>query len=192
MILDVAPLELMILGGVALLVIPPKDLPRAMRFAGQWVGKARGLARQFRSGFDDMIREAEFAEMEKKWKAENERIMREFPQATDPVALPSPDAVTGAVTGEAPVDPGAPVIVEQPVIVTDPAPPEPAVAADPAPVAAAEPAPEPPTAKPRARAKADATSVGKSSARTKAAGKPAGKTKAAARAKAAPAAVPGE
>ena len=57
MILDVAPTELMVLGVVALLVIPPKDLPRAMRFAGQWVGKARGLARQFRSGFDDMIRE---------------------------------------------------------------------------------------------------------------------------------------
>ena len=68
MILDIAPTELLVLGAVALLVIPPKDLPRAMRFAGQWVGKARGLARQFRSGFDDMIREAEFAEMEKKWK----------------------------------------------------------------------------------------------------------------------------
>ncbi len=91
MIFDVAPLELVILGGVALLVIPPKDLPRAMRFAGQWIGKARGMARQFRSGFDDMIREAEFAEMEKKWKAENERIMREFPQVP---TLEGPAGVT--------------------------------------------------------------------------------------------------
>jgi sec-independent protein translocase protein TatB len=29
---------------------------------------------------DTMIREAELEEMEKKWKEENERIMREFPQ----------------------------------------------------------------------------------------------------------------
>jgi sec-independent protein translocase protein TatB len=112
-ILDIAPTELLVLGAVALLVIPPKDLPRAMRFAGQWVGKARGLARQFRSGFDDMIREAEFAEMEQKWKAENERIMREFPQTVDMAALmaPKPQDATGA---DAYSDPG-PVMVEQPV-----------------------------------------------------------------------------
>jgi len=122
-ILDIAPTELLVLGGVALLVIPPKDLPRAMRFAGQWIGKARGLARQFRSGFDDMIREAEFAEMEKKWKAENERIMREFPQTVDMAALmaPKPQDHAGA---EAYSDP-EPVMVEQPVIAAEPEVPSP-------------------------------------------------------------------
>ena len=127
MILDIAPTELLVLGVVALLVIPPKDLPRAMRFAGQWVGKARGLARQFRSGFDDMIRESEFAEMEKKWKAENERIMREFPQTVDMAALmaPKPQDVSDA-------DP-APVMVEQPVIAPEPAPIHAAPETDPAP-----------------------------------------------------------
>ncbi len=35
--------------------------------------------RQFRSGFDTMVREAELEEMEKRWAAENERIMREHP-----------------------------------------------------------------------------------------------------------------
>ncbi len=90
MILDVAPTELLVLGVVALLVIPPKDLPKAMRLAGQWIGRARGMARQFRSGFDDMIRESEFAEMEKKWKAENERIMREFPPTPDQAMLMAP------------------------------------------------------------------------------------------------------
>ena len=76
---DIAPTELLVLGAVAILVIPPKDLPRAMRIAGHWVGKARGVARQFRSGFDEMIRESELAEMEKRWAAENERILREHP-----------------------------------------------------------------------------------------------------------------
>lgn len=138
MILDIAPTELLVLGGVALLVIPPKDLPRAMRFAGQWVGKARGLARQFRSGFDDMIREAEFAEMEKKWKAENERIMREFPQTVDMAALmaPKPQDATGTDVHS---DPG-PVMVEQPVIAGEPE------------SIAPEPAPKPAARKSRAKA----------------------------------------
>lgn len=146
MILDVAPTELLVLGAVALLVIPPKDLPRAMRFAGQWVGKARGLARQFRSGFDDMIREAEFAEMEKKWKAENERIMREFPQTVDMAALMAPKPQGATDSAPYPEEP-APVMVEQPVI-----------APEPVPQLVSEPAPAPAARKPRARtAKADAT-----------------------------------
>ena len=74
---DIAPAELLVLGVVAIAVIPPKDLPRAMRTAGHWIGKVRGVARQFRSGFDEIIRESEIQEMEKKWRAENERIMRE-------------------------------------------------------------------------------------------------------------------
>lgn len=64
---------------VALLVIGPKDLPRVLRVVGKWVGKARGVAAHFRSGFDEMIRQSELEELEKKWKSENERIMREHP-----------------------------------------------------------------------------------------------------------------
>jgi len=81
---DIAPSEFMLVAFVALVVIGPKDLPKAMRVVGYWVGKARGVARQFRSGFDAMVREAELEEMEKKWAAENERIMREHPP-TQPV-----------------------------------------------------------------------------------------------------------
>jgi sec-independent protein translocase protein TatB len=76
---DVAPTELLLVAVVALVVIGPKDLPRAMRIVGNWVGKARGMARHFRSGFDNMMREAELEEMEKKWKEENARIMAANP-----------------------------------------------------------------------------------------------------------------
>ena len=68
-------------------MIGPKDLPRVMRTVGQWVGRARGMARHFRSGIDTMMREAELEEMEKKWREENERIMREHPFA-EPLADP--------------------------------------------------------------------------------------------------------
>ena len=95
---DIAPSEFLLFAFVALVVIGPRDLPKAMRVVGRFVGKARGMARHFRSGFDAMIREAELEEMEAKWKAENERIMREHaalttidhaPQADDaPVEAP--------------------------------------------------------------------------------------------------------
>ena len=90
---DIAPTELLIVALVALVVIGPKDLPRVMRTVGQWVGRARGMARHFRSGIDTMIREAELEEMEKKWKEENERIMRDYPTlpADPPAELPSPN-----------------------------------------------------------------------------------------------------
>lgn len=110
---DVAPTELLLVAIVALLVIGPKDLPKAMRFVGYWVGKARGIARQFRSGFDTMVREAELAEMEKKWAEENARIMREHPlepSSAPQAALPAPGA------DPAHDDQSAPVMVEQPVV----------------------------------------------------------------------------
>jgi len=78
---DIAPSELLLLAVVALVFIGPKDLPKVMRVVGRWVGKARGMASHFRAGFDEMVRQAELEELEKKWKAENERIMREHPLA---------------------------------------------------------------------------------------------------------------
>ena len=85
--------ELVVVAIIALLVIGPRDLPKAMRVVGHWVGRARGMARHFRSGFDAMMREAELEEMEKKWREENERILRDHPFAeplADPAALSPP------------------------------------------------------------------------------------------------------
>ena len=81
--------ELLIIAVVALVVIGPKDLPRVMRTLGGFIGRARGMARHFRSGLDTMIRETELEEMEKKWKADNERIMREHPLIATPDAGPT-------------------------------------------------------------------------------------------------------
>ena len=89
---DVAPTELLLVAIVALVVIGPKDLPRVLRMLGQWVGKAKSVARQFRSGFDEMVREAEVSEMEKKWAEENARIMAEYPAIAppEPPVTPAP------------------------------------------------------------------------------------------------------
>lgn len=93
---DVAPTELLLVAIVALVVIGPKDLPRVLRVLGQWVGKARRVASQFRSGFDEMIRESELAEMEKKWAEENARIMAEHPAIVPPEPPKTEPAEEGA------------------------------------------------------------------------------------------------
>ena len=100
---DVAPTELMVVAIVALLVIGPKDLPKAMRFVGKWVGKARGMARHFRSGLDTMMREAELEELEKQWREQNDAIMREFPRIDDVPASQTPAATAAAEAQTAPV-----------------------------------------------------------------------------------------
>ena len=87
---DVAPTELLLVIVVALVVIGPKDLPKAMRFVGKWVGKARAMARHFRSGLDTMMREAELEELEKQWREQNDAIMREFPRLDDADAAGTP------------------------------------------------------------------------------------------------------
>ncbi|WP_416194956.1 Sec-independent protein translocase protein TatB [Sphingopyxis sp.] len=104
---DVAPTELLLVVVVALVVIGPKDLPKAMRFVGKWMGKARGMARHFRSGLDTMMREAELEELEKQWRAQNEAIMREFPRV-DGVDAPPMIAASDTPAG----DPGADAKVE--------------------------------------------------------------------------------
>ncbi|RIV83204.1 twin-arginine translocase subunit TatB [Aurantiacibacter xanthus] len=77
---DIGASELLVIVIVAVIVIGPKDLPLAMRTAGRWIGKMRKISGHFRSGIDAMVREAELEEMEKKWKEQNARIMREHPQ----------------------------------------------------------------------------------------------------------------
>jgi len=45
--------ELMIVGIVALIVVGPKELPILFRKMGQFVGKAKGMAREFSRAMND-------------------------------------------------------------------------------------------------------------------------------------------
>jgi sec-independent protein translocase protein TatB len=63
--LDFSWSHILILLIVALVVVGPKDLPRLMRIVGQWVGKARAMADEFRKSFDDMARQSELDELRK-------------------------------------------------------------------------------------------------------------------------------
>ena len=83
--------EFVIVAVLALIFIGPKDLPKVMRTVGYWVGRMRGMARHFTSGLENMMREAELEEMEKKWREENERIMRLHPPEMNPLEPGQPD-----------------------------------------------------------------------------------------------------
>lgn len=99
--------ELLVIVIIAVIVIGPKDLPRALYKVGQIVGKAQSMARHFRTGIDAMVREVELEELEKKWAAQNKRIMEEHPPETlapetagETGALPAPAGAAAA--GEVP------------------------------------------------------------------------------------------
>ncbi len=66
---DIGWQELFIVAVLALHVIGPKDLPRALRTMGKWVRKARALARDFQGGLDDVMREAELDDIKTQMKS---------------------------------------------------------------------------------------------------------------------------
>ncbi len=88
---DIGASEILLVAIVAIVVIGPKDMPAALRQAGRWIGKARKMSAHFRTGLDAMVREAEMADLEKKWKEQNERVMRMHPDGG-----PADAAQTGA------------------------------------------------------------------------------------------------
>ena len=91
---DIGASELLLIVVLAIVVIGPKDLPMALRTAGRWIGKVRRISGHFRAGVETMIREAELAEMEKKWREQNAAIMAAHPPASAEEALVGPDPGT--------------------------------------------------------------------------------------------------
>ena len=108
---DIGSTELLLIVIVAVVVIGPKDLPRALYKVGQIVGKARGMARHFRTGIDAMVREVEMEELEKKWADQNRRIMQEHP--ADVSAAPAMEPLPPSSVEPASAAPAPPPFVAQ-------------------------------------------------------------------------------
>ena len=62
-------LEYLVIGIVALLVVGPERLPGMLRQLGKLVAKARGMANDFRSSFDEMARQSELDDLRKEVQA---------------------------------------------------------------------------------------------------------------------------
>jgi len=118
--------ELVVIGLVALLVVGPKDLPMLMRRVGQMVAKARSMANEFRSSFDEMARQSELDDLRKEVEALRTGQGPMYPLGAEAdaafkdinaglnapatqAALPAPDApVMTPATDEWPDTPAAP------------------------------------------------------------------------------------
>ncbi|MEO0744986.1 MAG: Sec-independent protein translocase protein TatB [Pseudomonadota bacterium] len=62
---DLGWTEMLVVGVVALIVIGPKDLPVVFRNVGRWVGKARGMAREFSTAMNQAADESGVRDLQK-------------------------------------------------------------------------------------------------------------------------------
>jgi len=69
MLPEVGATELLVIAAIALIVVGPKDLPVMLRKLGQFVGRMRGMANEFRASFDEMARQSELDELRKEVEA---------------------------------------------------------------------------------------------------------------------------
>jgi sec-independent protein translocase protein TatB len=61
--------HVLIILAIALIVVGPKDLPKLLRQAGQFIGRMRSMANDFRTSFEDMARQSELEELRKEVEA---------------------------------------------------------------------------------------------------------------------------
>jgi sec-independent protein translocase protein TatB len=143
---DIGWSEMAVIAIVALVVLGPKELPNALKTAAQWMRTARKLAREFQSGVDQIVREAELDEARKTvQQATQLNLGKEIEKAVDPTGETKrlintdPTKAAGAGTnGASPATPTGQVTAGQ----SPPTPPAPPAAASPPtaePAAAGEP-----------------------------------------------------
>ncbi|MBX9802783.1 MAG: Sec-independent protein translocase protein TatB [Caulobacteraceae bacterium] len=124
--------EILVIGIVALLVVGPKDLPLLMRKIGKVMARARAMANDFRSSFDEMARQSELDELRKEVQAlrtgqgivplgaEAEAAFREIRDdlnrpLDEPVMLAAPDEWPDTPPVMTPLDPVAAPTPKAPV-----------------------------------------------------------------------------
>jgi sec-independent protein translocase protein TatB len=99
--------ELLVVGVVALIVVGPKDLPVLFRKVGQFVGKAKGMAREFSTAMNDAADDTGMREMSsglnKSLKAATNPLgtaMNEVKSATKSLTNIDPNSETGKLAAK--------------------------------------------------------------------------------------------
>ncbi len=78
---DIGAGELLVIGVVALVVIGPKELPGVLRQVGKATAKMRQMAGEFRSQFDEAMREAELEDAKKQLNSIKDSVVNIDPLA---------------------------------------------------------------------------------------------------------------
>ncbi|HKG83716.1 MAG TPA: Sec-independent protein translocase protein TatB [Beijerinckiaceae bacterium] len=116
--------EVLVIGAVALIVIGPKDLPKALRTLGNMTSQVKKMASEFQSQFNEAMREAELDDIKKEVSGLNEQVsafnplgtihdelkgaIESTPAANAAVAAPDAPAAEPAASAEAAPLPGEP------------------------------------------------------------------------------------
>jgi sec-independent protein translocase protein TatB len=125
--LDMSWGEVMVIGGVALIVIGPKDLPKALRTVGQITGKLRRMAGEFHTQFNEAMREADLDDVRKDLESINRNVMASTSTGFNPIQTIR-DELKGAVEGKAVTPAAAPVAWEPSPVATEVVPSSPELA----------------------------------------------------------------
>jgi Tat protein translocase TatB subunit len=64
-VLDIGWTEILVITVIALFVVGPKDIPKALKTVGIWVGKLKSLSREFQNTVEDAVRDSELDEVKK-------------------------------------------------------------------------------------------------------------------------------
>ncbi len=101
---DLDPGKLIVIGIVALIAIPSKDLPRVLRTLGQATARMRRLASEFQGQFMEAMREAELADLQKEIEQTNKSIMAstKLDGAFDPLSEARKQIVSAVERNEGP------------------------------------------------------------------------------------------
>ena len=75
---DLSMGEMAVVGVVALIVVGPKDLPVLFRNVGRFVGKAKGMAREFSRAMNDAADETGMRDVAKGLKRPRIRCRRQW------------------------------------------------------------------------------------------------------------------
>ncbi len=106
--------KMIIVGIVALAVIPPKDLPRVMRTVGQTIGKMRRMAAEFQGQFMEAMREvereADLDSVKKEFQAINDQA--KIDTSFDPVGMMREDMTKAVATSASVPEAAAEAVVD--------------------------------------------------------------------------------
>lgn len=88
--------EVMLIGGVALVVIGPKELPKALRTLGQVTAKVKRMAGEFHTQFNEAMREADLDDARREVEGLNRTVSSAMSGGFNPIQTIR-DEIKGAV-----------------------------------------------------------------------------------------------
>jgi sec-independent protein translocase protein TatB len=134
---DIGWSELIVVGVVALIVVGPRDLPKMLRTVGQYVNKARSMAREFQRNMEEAAKDSGMEDVAKAARSMGD-VRRMVGSPATSLAQFGLDRTKAAATSPAPAATAAPPATAAPATAPGPAP---AAASSAAPTATATSAP---------------------------------------------------